>query len=109
MKTKVKSSSSDKEYDVDTIELSCSCPHYLYRLQGTGQLCKHIKQVLDNPQAFKGEEIPIVTNSEELLAFIKTHNNDAVLFVEHHSEEELKRLKESGQVFESHGRLTILK
>lgn len=21
----------------------CSCPHFIYRLQGTGEVCKHIK------------------------------------------------------------------
>ena len=109
MITKVKSSSSGKEYDVDTILLSCSCPHYLYRLQGTGQLCKHIKQVLDNPDNYKEKEsIPIVDNSEDLLEFIRTHNDDAVLFVEKFSEKDLKNLKLTGQVFENHGKLTVL-
>lgn len=108
MITKVLSSTGNGSYTVDTMELSCTCPHYMYRLIGTGKLCKHIQQVLDSPSKFKEEGIVVVNNSEDLLKFIKANNNDAVVFVEQHSEEDLNKLKLTGQVFERHGILTVL-
>ena len=37
-----------KNYDVDTTNKTCSCPHFHYRLQGSGKLCKHLKQAINN-------------------------------------------------------------
>lgn len=108
MITKVKSSSSNKEYEVNTMELTCTCPHYTYRLIGTGEICKHIKQVLDNPSQYKDEQAVVIGNGDVLLSFIED-NKSAVDFVEKYSEKELNKLKLTGQVFEKHGVLTVLK
>ena len=32
-------------YTVNLEEASCTCPHYTNRLAGTGECCKHLKQV----------------------------------------------------------------
>ena len=107
MRTKVKSSTGTGEYTVDTMELSCTCPHYLYRLMGTGDYCKHVKEVLDNPDRFKDEEeMKEIKNNDLLLAFIE-NNKNAVEFVEKYSEKDLNKLKLTGQVFEKHGMLTV--
>lgn len=108
MIAKVKSSTGKGEYEVNTMELSCTCPHYMYRLMGTGQICKHIKQVLDNPSNFKDMHAEQISNTDSILEFIEKNNN-AVDFVEHYSEKELNKLKLMGQVFEKHGVLTVLK
>ena len=34
-------------YNVNVRSKTCSCPHYIYRLQGTNGICKHIRQALD--------------------------------------------------------------
>ncbi|MDC0231266.1 SWIM zinc finger family protein [Aureispira] len=38
-------------YNVDTTNNTCSCPHFHYRLQGTGRLCKHLKQAFNELQS----------------------------------------------------------
>lgn len=51
----VPSSKGDKTYKVSVKEgthtgvdeWACSCPHWKYRLNGTGGVCKHIQRVLD--------------------------------------------------------------
>ena len=30
--------------------MTCDCPHFLFRLVGTGQICKHIKAAQDGAQ-----------------------------------------------------------
>ena len=32
-------------YNVDVENQTCTCPHYIYRLQGTNEICKHIKSI----------------------------------------------------------------
>ena len=34
------------KYDVNTSNKTCSCPHFYYRLKGTGKLCKHLKEAI---------------------------------------------------------------
>jgi len=34
------------KYDVDVVNKTCSCPHFYYRLKGTGKLCKHLKEAI---------------------------------------------------------------
>lgn len=36
------------KYDVDVVNKTCSCPHFQYRLKGTGKLCKHLKEAINN-------------------------------------------------------------
>jgi len=36
------------KYDVDMDNKTCSCPHFQYRLKGTGKLCKHLKEAINN-------------------------------------------------------------
>lgn len=101
------SKTSKKKYVVDTITLSCTCPHYLYRLQGTGELCKHIKAVLDNPLEHEQVFNEKVTNLDEALGFIKT-DNDSINFIEKFGEDTLNKLLKNGEVIEQHGRLTVI-
>ena len=37
--------STGNKYKVDIENNTCTCPHFEYRLKGTKQICKHIKQV----------------------------------------------------------------
>lgn len=37
--------SQDREYQVDLVNKTCTCPHYVYRLAGTDKLCKHMEYV----------------------------------------------------------------
>lgn len=109
MRTKVKSSTGTGEYIVDTMMLSCTCPHYKYRLMGTGELCKHIREVLNNPKNFKDIDNDIeIDNNEDMINYIEKNTN-AVDFVEKFSEKDLNKLKLTGQVFEQKGTLVILR
>ena len=36
------------KYDVDITNKTCTCPHFYYRLKGTGKLCKHLKEAINN-------------------------------------------------------------
>ena len=95
---KVSSSSGNGSYEVDTINLTCTCPHYLYRMEKINGMCKHILQTLERLGDVR----------EEALKFILT-NNDAIGFIEKYSEDLLVALKKSGQVIEERGRLKCMK
>ena len=41
---KVKGSTGNM-YDIDLVNKTCSCPHYVHRLAGTDKLCKHLEDV----------------------------------------------------------------
>ena len=90
-------SSTGNIYIVDLENLSCTCPHYLYRLKRSGGLCKHIQTELDK---YKDQ-------LEKAKEFIKTNNN-AIEFVEMFGEEVLNLLKKQGEVFENNGKLEEL-
>jgi len=38
-------SGAERAYRVDPQAITCTCPHFVRRLAGTGQLCKHLKAV----------------------------------------------------------------
>jgi len=40
---------SDKQYEIRGTfgSFACTCPHYQYRLAGTGKICKHIQALED--------------------------------------------------------------
>ena len=95
---KVKSQSGSGNYDVDIEALTCTCPHFQYRMKPIGGICKHIQQVL-NETAGK---------HDDAIKFIK-HNTDAVAFVEKYGEEILQGLKRTGQVLEYRGKLWLPK
>jgi predicted nucleic acid-binding Zn finger protein len=40
-----------KNYYVDITNKTCSCPHFHYRLKGTGKLCKHLKDAFNEIQS----------------------------------------------------------
>lgn len=103
---KVPSSTGNGTYSVDTALLTCTCPHYLYRLQLTGELCKHIKAVLHSPSSYKRVDKEYEIN-HEAIQFIIT-NNDAVVFVDNYGEDVLTMLKKTGNVIEEHGKLKVI-
>jgi len=97
MKVKHISKSTGTIYDIDLEKLTCTCPHYLYRLAKSGGMCKHIQEEL-----LKFEKL-----IPKALEFIETNENgvDAVEFVELFGEEILQVLKQRGEVYEKLGRL----
>jgi len=103
---KIKSHNNENSYIVDTITLSCSCPHYQYRLKYSGGFCKHIQEILKNPNKYEQVKNDIIEEDIEMIKFIK-NDNDAVNFVEKFGELTLNKLKCS-VVFEKHGLLHLL-
>lgn len=101
------SKTSGKKYVVDTMELSCTCPHYLFRLQGTGKLCKHIQSVLDNPIQYEEIKQETVSNLDEALNYIK-QDDDVMNFIEKFGDDVLNKLLKNGEIIEQRGRLKIL-
>ena len=91
--------SQGKFYEVDTQELSCSCPAFIHRKRFGKDFCKHILKVLEE----KSKE-----NSPELLIQAIREDNDTVRFTDKFGEEKLNYLKTTGQIFESRGKLVIL-
>lgn len=87
-----KSKTSDKIYIIDTIKMTCTCPHYLYRLSKFGGICKHIKEELEK----------LTIKREEALEFLD-NENDAIKFIANFSEELLEVLKITGEVYEKLG------
>jgi hypothetical protein len=96
---KINSSTGKGTYDVDTIALTCTCPHYTMRMIRIGGICKHIQQALN--------DLNIGTKEEDYLEFIKA-NKDAVEFVEKYSEGTLTMLKQKGSVIEVNGKLILI-
>jgi hypothetical protein len=88
-----------KFYDVDTQELTCSCPAFTNRRRFGKVFCKHITLMLEQ----KTKE----NNPVELISTIR-EDSDVVRFINKFGEEKLNYLKTTGQVFETHGRIIIL-
>ena len=94
MKIMHKSSSSNSVYEIDLKNLTCTCPHFMYRLAKSGGICKHIKLELEKYESQLENAKQYITEND---------NIDAVDFVEIFSEELLTLLKNNGTIFERNG------
>ena len=68
-----------KNYDVDTSNKTCSCPHFHYRLQGTGKLCKHLKQAFNELQSESLAESDRLNTAASALISIATQTTENTL------------------------------
>jgi len=102
MIVQIKSSNGTTTYDVNILEMSCTCPHYLYRMKAMGGVCKHIKQALDQAS------VTTEHKTEEALDFLETNTN-AVDFVDKFGEDLLNHFKRVGQVLEQNNKIIKVK
>jgi len=99
MKIKIKSKSNpNKDYEIDTLALTCSCPDFVNRRRYRGEWCKHLK-----------EEIPKLGDKiKEMLLFIEKDSN-VFHFIKEYGEDCLEYLVLKGDVIETKTKLKILK
>ena len=93
---------SGKFYSVTRSPINCECPHFQYRLKGTGVPCKHLSFV------DKMIAIRLFKKSHAVLDDIRAGLTDAFDLSKKHGEDIIRELKYSGDIFESHNRMVTI-
>jgi predicted nucleic acid-binding Zn finger protein len=102
--------SSGKEYTVDLAKEICTCPHFMYRLRGTGQKCKHILAVQDHLTLRRRDMDKLNEDRYELiLSFVRREGPvDAIKLIERWGEEEVNFLLFRGDLIEERGMIRVV-
>ena len=96
---KVKSSSSNRWYDVFPDRPFCSCPNFVFRsVKGAG-VCKHIAAVRESVGKADTSIVEYVKEKGEL---------DSVELIEKFGEAEVNALLEHGELVERSGKIRVL-
>lgn len=119
-------------YTVDAIKKTCSCPGFLFYARRKGDVCKHVKAVLEyianleyntkdvtkknaysiknkkNSDGKKTKKEKEITE-EDILNYIRKNNEvDAIELIEKYNEELINRMIKQGTIIEIKGKIKIV-
>jgi predicted nucleic acid-binding Zn finger protein len=104
-KFKVESHTKGKFYIVDLNKLSCICPHFRFKLGGSGE-CKHIKAVKEK---YSKKEIKITKKDRDILDYIKKKGAvDSMELINKFGDKSIDKLIKQGELLEQHGKIRVL-
>lgn len=111
----VKSETSDKYYTVNISDMSCTCPHYEYRLKNTDKKCKHMLFVLSYISQCSEEIIDIYNNMDIMINKLYNHILKAKeMYIEEivtlygNVDDIIKIMEKRGMIFTKRGKLYVI-
>lgn len=101
---KVESSTKGKDYVVDPLKQTCTCPHYSFRIIHLGGECKHLKAVREMLEEKED------TIEKRVMARFETKKEiDAMELIDEFGEIIINDLVDKGVLMEEKGKLRVLK